>query len=198
MKLREWQGYLDEQRRLHGKVLFTATELSHFAGSPLHALNVELARLKERRVIVRYARGIYGPPRGVTAGQVMRAIDSRAYITSAAALSHHGLITQTPALYACFTDRRHNRSRLRMTPLGQFLFVCVKKPVYHPAEGQVIAPPEQALFDFVYLMRRKGVDPTSTVTFRRLETLRKSVMKHIGNRYPAAVRKHVLRIIAGR
>ena len=195
MKTLEWQKYLEKQRRSHGKTLFTATELANVAGTSLHMINVELARLRKRNVVIRYARGIYGPPGGVTPEQLMLAVDSHAYLTSASALFRYGLITQVPALFTCFTDRRHNRARLRMTPLGKILFVCVKKPVYCPPKQQTVAPPEQTLFDYVYLMRRKGVDPLSTVTFRRLETLRKSVIARIGKRYPARVETQVSRIV---
>ena len=62
MKANAWRKYLDEQRERHGKVLFTVTELANVAGVSRAALNVELARLREQEVIMRYAHGLYGPP----------------------------------------------------------------------------------------------------------------------------------------
>jgi len=195
MKTLTWQRYFDEQRRVHGKTLFTATELANVAGASLHALNVVAARLRKQGVLVRYARGLYGPPESVTPEQLARSVDSHAYLTSSWALFSYGLITQAPVLFTCFTDRRHNRARERDTPLGKLLFVCVRKPVYHPPERGVVAGPEQALFDYVYLMRRHGADPLSTATFRRVGTLRRSVMARIGRRYPDRVRRNVSQIL---
>lgn len=195
MKALKWQGYLAEQSRVQGKTIFTVTELANIAHTSAHVLNVELARLVERGVIQRYTRGKYGLPNMVTPEDLVKNLDSHAYITCASALHYHQLITQIPKQFTCFTNRRHNRSRERMTPLGLYVFVCVSKSIYSKPMGKAIASPEQAMFDFVYLMRRKGVDPKTIVTFRNLERLDDSQISQVSPRYPKTVRKEVRNIL---
>ena len=189
MKTLKWQQYLEEQL-VQGKKLFTVAELANVAATSHHALNVELERLTKRRVLEKYARGIYGAPNKAAPADLVRYLDAHAYITSAYALFCHGIITQTPKTFTCFTDRRHNRSRVRKTSLGRFIFVTVKKPRYAPPADALIAPGEQALYDFVYLMRRQGINPRNVVTFRNLNNLR----QHPDDctlHYPASVKKNV-------
>ena len=49
MKANVWRKFLEEQRDQHKKVLFTVTELANVAGVSRATLNVELARLGNRR-----------------------------------------------------------------------------------------------------------------------------------------------------
>ena len=195
MKTLEWQQYIEEQGRVHGKNLFTVAELANAARTSPQALNVELGRLRKKGLIVQYGRGIYGHKDSVTPEQLVPYLDSRAYITSTSAFYRHGLLTQVPMRFTCFTNRRHNRSRERSTPLGPFVFVCVKEPIYRPPSSGVVAPPEQALLDFVYLMRRGGVDPGEIVGFRGLDRIRPSLVKQISRRYPSTVRNQALHIL---
>lgn len=168
MKAREWPKYLEEQHRLHGKVLFTVTELANVAGSSRNALNVDLSRLRRQGLITKYAHGLYGLPDTVTPETLLPALDSRAYITGSYALHMHNLITQAPSRITCFTDRRSPRARERNTPVGRFVFVCARSHVYAPPTGTPVASPAQALCDFVFVTRRQGVTWQGLVTFRGL------------------------------
>ena len=60
-----WRKFLEEQRERYGKVLFTVTELANAACASPAALNIELARLRDQEIIVRYAQGLYGMPGAV-------------------------------------------------------------------------------------------------------------------------------------
>ena len=191
MKAREWREYLESQRRLHGKVLFTVTELAHVAGTSRKALNVELHRLRRQGVIARLARGLYGLPDTVDIESLVAGIDSHAYMTGSYALHLHGLITQVPARITCFTDRRSPRARLRLTPLGIVLFACVRSLVYSPPPEGRIAGPEQALCDFVYLARRAGARPAGAVTFRNLARLDGRRLSERLSRYPSTVGEEI-------
>jgi hypothetical protein len=187
MKALDWHRFLESQRRQHGKVLFRVVELANVAGRAPHALNVELGRLVKKRVIARYATGVYGLPGQVTPEQLVPVLDTGAYITGMYALYRHNLITQAPTEITCFTNRRHNRSRQRITPLGKVVFVCVSARIYHaPAKG-VLASPEQALCDFLHLVRRRGVNPASVVTFRGLNGISRRQLSTSLKRYPPAV-----------
>ncbi len=111
MKANAWRTFFQQQREQHGKVLFTVTELAHVAGVSRAAVNVELARLRQQAILVKYAYGLYGLPGAVSVETLVSAIDSHAYITGHYALYVHHLVTQVPTTVTCFTDRRSPRAR---------------------------------------------------------------------------------------
>lgn len=195
MKALAWHKFLEEQRARHGKVLFTVTELANVAGVSRAALNVELTRLRQQEIIVRYAHGLYGLP-GVVSPQVLvSAIDSHAYLTGHFALHAQHLVTQMPVALTCFTDRRSPQARERITPVGRLVFVCVRSSVYClPPEG-ALAPPGQALCDYVYLSRRSGTVPEALVTLRNVARIGRADFAGILTRYPTSVQKHVERLL---
>lgn len=195
MKMLKWQRYLEDQRQTHGKLVFTITELAHVSGSSRRVLNVELNRLCKNGIIARYARGLYGLPGVLTPQILLPAMDSHAYLTSDYALQYHGLITQNITTMTCFTDKRNPRSRERTTPLGRFVFVCVSGFRYNRPDEGVIADPEQALCDYLYLMRRRGVRPESQVTFRNLQMLSDSRLDELLGRYPGTVGKDLKSLV---
>ncbi len=196
MKAREWRAALEDQRKTHGKALFTLTELANLAQVGRNALQVELSRLRRQGVVVRYAQGLYGLPGAVSAEELLPAIDSHAYMTGLHALHRYNLVTQVPQVITCFTDRRSPRARVRSTPVGKLELVCVRSKAYVPPVGGSLASPEQALCDFVYLCLRGGVWPSSQVTFRNLSRLRAGRLRTIATRYPATVGLEVERLLA--
>ena len=189
MKTLEWQNLFVEQAKF-GKNLFTLTELANASGVPRSSLNVELSRLVKYGVATRYANGLYGLiGNSVSLEQLLSTMDPHAYVTGAHALMRHGLVTQVPIAIACFTNRRHFRREIQ-TPAGRMEFICVKAPIYR-REVRAIAGPELALCDFVYITLRHGQDPVGLVSYRRLHTLRLSLLGSIVKRYPCTVRRSV-------
>ena len=190
MRALAWVRYLNDQRDCFGKTLFTVTEMANIAGASRTVMNVELGRLVKQGMVCRWATGLYGLPAGVTPASLATAIDSTAYVTAAWVLAQHGYITQQPREIDCFTQRRHNRSRRRSSQLGTMVFVTVSPRVYAaPAEGG-IATPEQAFCDLFYVMRRRGLDPRTLYTFRKLSQL--VVEDSLLARYPKTVQRAVL------
>ena len=195
MRANAWRQYLEEQRERYGKVLFTRTELANVAGASPAALNVELARLRRQGIVVRHAHGLYGMPGAVSPQSLVPAIDSHAYITGHYALYAHQMVTQAPVAITCFTDRRSPRARQRSTSVGRLVFVCIRSRVYLPVLEGAVAPPPQALCDYVYLSRRYAVEPEALVTFRNLQQIRAEALAPILPKYPASVQKHVERLL---
>jgi hypothetical protein len=185
---------LEEQRDKHGKVLFTVTELANVSGTSRAALNVELTRLRKQEIITKYTHGLYGLPGAVSPQVLIPAIDSHAYITGHYALYGYSLVPQVPVTITCFTDRRSPRARERVTPVGRLVFVCVRSGVYFPVSQGAIAPPAQALCDYVYLSRRQGTAPEALVTFRNLARIRDVDFSQTLERYPISVQNHVERL----
>jgi hypothetical protein len=198
MKALEWKQYLETEQRSNGKTVFSCAELANVADAPFRSVRVSLNRLQKQGVLVRYAYGRYGLPAAVTPEMLLPALDSGAYITGAYALFRHNLITQIPREVCCFTNRRHNLSRIRETPLGRFMFACVRSPIYSaPADG-VIAPAEQALCDYVYMAGHRGLAPMSQVTFSNLERIRVAALADLMDRYPATVQRNLDIILSRR
>lgn len=189
MKAVEWVRYLTDQRDRHGKGVFTVTELANVADATPAVLNVQLGRLVRQGLIRRWVPGRYGLPSGVTAEELAAAIDADAYVTAAAALARQRFITQQPREIDCFTRRRHNRSRRRVTPLGSLTFVCVSPRIHAMPAGRSLAPPEQALCDLLYVLRRRGLDAENLYTFRKLDQI--VVPPAVLARYPRTVQRAV-------
>ena len=198
MKALEWQFFLQNQRERHGKVLFTPTELANAAVCSDAVIRVTVRRLLGRGVLQRYANGVYGMPGIVTVEDLVPALDRGAYVTGLYALHRHGIVTQRPTTVTCFTNRRHNRSRVRVTPLGRIVFTCVAEAIYSMPSACDMAFPEQALCDFVYECRRDGLQPESLVTFRKTDCLDRERLASVLSRYPATVSSMVERIAGSR
>lgn len=194
MKAVEWVRFFTDQRACHGKSVFSVTELANVADASQAVINVQLGRLVRRGLIRRWVPGRYGLPDGMTAEDLVAAIDTDAYVTGAYALARQGFITQQPREIDCFTRRRHNRSRRRNTPLGSLTFVCVSPRIHSTPAGERVAPPEQALCDLLYVLRRRRLDPVSLYTFRKLDQL--VVPPAILARYPRTVQRAVESLIA--
>jgi hypothetical protein len=157
-------------------------------------IDTEIGRLVKRGVVLRWAQGRYGQE-DVRVEDLVAMMDPAAYLTGFYALHRHGLLTQVPAEITCYTNRRHNRSRKRNTRLGKFVFVCVRPPVYHRPAARVLAPPEQAFCDFLYLACRESLAPESLVTFRNLRGLKRRTLGRMLNRYPQTVTQAAQRIL---
>jgi|694.fasta_scaffold98475_3 hypothetical protein len=194
MKAVEWVRFFTDQRARHGKGVFSVTELANVADASQAVINVQLGRLVRRGLIRRWVPGRYGLPDGITAEELAAAIDADAYVTGAYALARQGFITQQPREIDCFTRRRHNRSRRRNTPLGSLTFVCVSPRIHSMPSAGRVAPPEQALCDLLSMLRRRGLDPLSLYTFRKLGQL--VVPPAVLARYPRTVQRAVESLIA--
>ena len=198
MRAIDWHKFLQGQRDEHRKVVFTTSELANAAGSDPRSLSVTLQRLVARGVIHRYAAGRYGLPGAVGPEDLVPLLDTSAYITGMYALYRHRIVTQAPTEITCFTNRRHNRSRIRQTPVGRIVFMCVTAPLYAPPKGTVIASAEQALCDFVHLCRKRGITASDIVTFRNQDRLDHQALRDHLARYPRTVEREVDRLLAQR
>lgn len=195
MKAIDWQKTLQEQHDKYGKVVFTVTELSNVSSLDMKSLKVSLSRLVKQRIIQNYTKGRYGMAGAVRIEDLVPSIDAAAYITGMYALYQHQLITQVPTEISCFTNHRHNRSRVRITPLGRIVFVCITGSTYSYPQGSVIASPEQAVSDFIYLCRKRGVSPSDIVTFRNLHRLDLGLLQARLKKYPTTVKREMERLL---
>ena len=195
MKAIEWQQFFHEQREQHGKVIFTRTELANRDACSAASLKVALQRLVAKGIIERYTDGRYGLPGAAAIDDMIPSLDTSAYITGMYALYRHQMVTQVPVEIRCFTKRRHNRSRVRNTSLGRIVFVCSTGSAYYRPKDSVMAGPEQALCDFVYDCRKRGITAGNLVTFRNLDRLDTEQMEACLSHYPKTVVRETSRFI---
>ncbi|MHB9068814.1 MAG: type IV toxin-antitoxin system AbiEi family antitoxin domain-containing protein [Sedimentisphaerales bacterium] len=194
MKTIDWQKILHQQRDIYGKVVFTITELSNISSQDTKSLKVSLSRLVKSGVIQRYTKGRYGIADSVRIENLVSSIDPSAYVTGMSALYRHQLITQVPTEISCFTNHRHSRSRVRGTALGKIVFVCVAGSIYSYPQENAIVSPEQAIADFVYLCRKRGVCPSDIVTFRNLNRLDLNMFQKYLKKYPTTVKNEMKKL----
>lgn len=187
MRARQWQQYLTDQAEQHGKRLFTSSELANVGSLGRSDIALQLHRLLRQGVLVRYARGLYGLPHDVQLMELVPQLDPAAYVTGLSALFQHNLVTQVPAVMTCFTVRRHFKTTVT-TPLGRIELTRVSSRVYAKPKNPLMAEPEQALLDYIYISRQRGTEAVSSmVTFRHLERLKQARINAHAPRYPKPV-----------
>ena len=125
-----------------------------------------LARLASARQVVRLRRGLWAFPNRVDPltlpGRLTAPLPS--YISLQSALYHHGMISQVPAVTYAVSLARTRRYR---TPLGVVSIHHVSPGFFFGfaeagRQGALIASPEKALVDFLYLA------PARSMIFRAL------------------------------
>jgi predicted transcriptional regulator of viral defense system len=146
-----------------GRPVFTTKELAAVRGTSVSSSVQSLQRLAEEGVIVHVRRGVWAVPGDPTftphALVAPLAASHPAYVSFLTALRLHGIIEQIPqVIYAATTAH----SRVIRTPLGTFSFHQLTAPFfagydwYGDRQSYLIATPEKALVDCLYLAGRRG------------------------------------------
>jgi predicted transcriptional regulator of viral defense system len=143
--------------------VFTTREIATMAGTSLSSASQALSRMQKERLVTRAARGIWcqtADPR-FTPFLLVPYLSGghQAYVSFFSALHLHGLIGQIPqVVYAATTAH----TRRRQTPLGMFSYHRIDPRFfsgfdwYCGGRSFLIAGPEKALVDCLYLSSRKG------------------------------------------
>jgi predicted transcriptional regulator of viral defense system len=146
-----------------GRPVFTTREIATLAETSLPSASQALSRLQKEGLVTRAARGIWcrtADPR-FTPFLLVAYLSGghRAYVSFFSALHLHGLIGQIPqVIYAATTAH----TRRRRTPVGTFSFHRIHPAFfsgfdwYRGDRSFLIATPEKALVDCLYLSSRKG------------------------------------------
>ena len=149
--------------RAVNRPVFTTREIAALRGSSLSAASQSLKRLERQGLLAQAARGVWCDPSDPRFTQLslvpFLAGSHRAYVSLLSALHLHGMIEQIPQIvYAVTTDH----TRTVETSLGTFSFHRVRPALFCGFDwhGQgrdfLIATPEKALVDSLYLSSRKG------------------------------------------
>jgi len=146
-----------------GRPVFTTREVAALRKSSVSAASQSLARLADEGGVVRVSRGVWcvpSDPRFTPYALVPFLSGSHpAYVSFFSALRLHGLIEQIPQVVYVATTAHTRRIR---TPLGAFSLHHLSPDAfggfdwYGDRDSFLVALPEKALVDCLYLSGRKG------------------------------------------
>lgn len=146
-----------------GRAVFTTKEIAALSGISVTAAGLTLKRMERRGIIGKAKRGIwYNPkqPRFSPFALVpFLAGTHQAYVSFLSALHLHGLISQIPELIYVATT---GHTRTTSTPIGVYSFHRIHPAFFDGFEwygGErdfLIATPEKALVDSLYVSSRRG------------------------------------------
>ena len=149
--------------RAVGSSVFTTRQIAALRGSSLSAASQALARMDQRNLVKKVTRGVWcnpdDPGFSVYSLVPLLAGSHRAYVSLISALHLHDLIEQIPQMVFSVTT---GHSRLRTTSVGTFSYHRVDPHFfagfewYGKKQDFLIATPEKALVDSLYLSSRKG------------------------------------------
>jgi predicted transcriptional regulator of viral defense system len=154
---------VDQAVRSIGSAVFTTRQISALRGSSLSAASQGLSRMEERGLVKKVTRGIWCIPEDTRftpyALVPYLAGGHRAYVSLISALNLHGLIEQIPEIIYAVTT---GHTRVRKTTVGTYSYHRVRPRFftgfdwYGNRQDFLIATPEKALVDSLYLSSRKG------------------------------------------
>jgi len=146
-----------------GRPVFTTREVAALRKSSVSAASQSLARLEHEGGVVRVSRGVWcvpSDPRFTPYALVPFLSGSHpAYVSFFSALRLHGLIEQIPQVVYVATTAHTRRIR---TPVGTFSLHHLSPDAfggfdwYGDRDSFLVALPEKALVDCLYLSGRKG------------------------------------------
>jgi len=154
---------VEQAIQILGRPIFTTREIAAIRNGTLSATSQVLSRMSRQGLLVKAARGLWcnqNDPRFSRFGLVpYLAGNHRAYISLLSALSIHGLIDQIPQIiYVVCTGP----TRLIRTAVGTFSFHQIQPDLFggfdwdSPNRAFLLATPEKAIMDSLYLSTRKG------------------------------------------
>jgi len=143
--------------------VFTSREVANIRSGSISATSQSLALLSEQGIVKKITRGVWALPSHPYFSPYMvlsfLAPGQRAYVSFLSALHLHGLIEQIPqVIYAATTGR----GRIVNTSVGVYSFHQLSPRIfggckwYGKREDFLIAEPEKALVDSLYISSRKN------------------------------------------
>lgn len=163
MEIYKWIKFFLELEEKYNKRLFSVTELANISNVKLNYARNEINRLYKKGILKRIYQGLYSY-KNPDITELISQIDQYAYITADTILYENNIINQKPEMIVCFTLKHHGRTRIKRTQIGSIVFHKVKATIYNQPKD-LKASLKQAINDYLYISKTKGVDPYSQYTF---------------------------------
>lgn len=183
MRLREWLKIIEEFRGRGVKVLHTSS-LEAVTGMHEKSLTVALTRLEETGLIRRVARGwICIQPCEIW--EMVKIVFPSSYISLEWALHYHEILDQEIHVVTLVWL---GKPRLAKTRHYIFELHRVKPQLYFGYDDKMIAEPEKALLDTLYLRRKLSSE-------LNLEPLNPKKLSTYAGKYPKTIQKYIYKNI---
>lgn len=152
-----WQAIVKLDR-----LVFTTREIAALTGSSLSSTNQGLVRLEEKKLVQKMMRGVWASTHDRRFMPYLLvpflSASHRCYVSFISALHLHGMISQIPQT---ITVASTAHTKKIITPIGRFSLHQLAPTFFEGfdwhASGQfLIASPEKALVDSLYLSSRRG------------------------------------------
>ena len=175
------------------RAYFTTADLQKVTGLPRASLKVTLSRLVDKEVLVRLKRGVYTLSSSlVDVAKVANQLYYPSYLSFESALSRYGILSQIPYTQTFATPRPPKRMTLWETEIE---FRQIKKDLffgYRLEKGILLAEPEKALLDQLYLMSRGK----ATLNFKELDLreIDKNKLKKYAKKFPSYIQPLVKKV----
>jgi len=186
----DWARVLTNEARVSDVIL--ASELASKYKLPIASAQRALLRLSERGLVSRVAEGVYANKlvRDLVAADFIKVLRPNSYVSLESALSHWGLSTQSPVALTCVTTGKPKEYRV---PEFAIRFRTISRNLYWGfVEKQtrysryLIAEPEKALLDWVYLSLQAGIRPS--LDELELKSVSKQKLVEYASKFPGSVR----------
>lgn len=185
--------WLEALRR--GKSIYHLSELQRMAGLSAVAAQRAAHRLTRKRWLAKLGKGfsanLFLPP---LLEEVSTVLYPPSYISLESALFQHGIIEQVPHLLTCVTT---NKTKSFRTALGEISYAHLQPDLFfgYVVRGKsLLALPEKAALDFVYLQLQNGHAPA--LDEWHMEEISQDTLSKLILRYPRTVQRHLVRFVA--
>ena len=144
-----------------GRLVFTTREIAGLAGASVSSTVQALRRLEEKGITKNILRGVWGMvnDRRFSPFFIVPFLNPnhRAYVSFISALHSHGVISQIPQVITVASTAHSGRV---LTPVGTYHIHQISPDFFdgfewHESGDYLIAEPEKALVDCLYLASRK-------------------------------------------
>lgn len=145
-------------------IVFSTRTYAFASGSSISAATELLKRLEKKQILIKLTRGVWAninhPYFSPMLAVPYLLNDEQGYVSFLTALSKHGMISQIPQKILIATT---GRSRTLLTPVANYDFIRLKPSMFssgidetNTKASYLIASPEKALLDTLYISTRKN------------------------------------------
>lgn len=144
----------------NGKPIFNFAELMRLTALSASSLRRAIHRLMQKGLIHKLGKGLYANSFNTPSlEEVACVLYPPAYISLESALFMQSILEQAPQIVTCVSM---NKTKTFHTTLGDIAYHHIKRELflgYKIDDRVLIALPEKAALDFIYLQRQNGLEP---------------------------------------
>jgi len=177
-----------------GKSIYSYAELMRLTGLSEPALRRALTRLGKYKLLTSLGKNLYANIfHTPTLEEIAGLLYPPAYISLESALFMHGVIDQAPHVIHAVTL---NKTKSFSTALGEMAYFHIQADLffgYSAQDRMLLAEPEKAALDFIYLQRQNGFEPV--LDEWNWEHVDRQRLQEFMTPFPETVKRNVMKFI---